>query len=463
LRFSKIPTQMKVSRVCPVPKSGRDKSLICSYRGVSVLMNIYRIFESILINQIYPYVIINKIIPKNQYGYTKGISSCNQHIDMQNLIYKSLNDINVKAIDLVFLDLSSAFDTVPHSLLLQKLNNCISGNALQLISNMFENRAQIVSYNKTNSEIVNVTSGVAQGGVLSPLFYNIYTADLPEHVKVHLFMFADDMVLLNIIYSDSDIDILNNDLNVVFNYCNDNGLKINPCKSEHLRITLKNANLSFYNINNVIIKGVNVHKHLGLIYDIKMSFNDHTELICKKSLSKFAMLKVVCEHADGHTFLKLYYTYILPIIEYSNFCFVPNKTQFIRIEKIQKKVTKFICNKLNIYNVKYKERLKILNIKSLYSRRLIQILSFLFKMYYKPHNFQNSLLNNVQFYKHHRHGILINVPKIRIELCNKYLFNYASTMFNNLPFYIRNETVYSKFVNSLNCIYKDKPCIEDWD
>jgi len=71
-----------------------------------------------------------------------------------------------------------------------------------------------------------------------------------------------------------------------------------------------------------------------------------------KAFSKFNLLKFICHNLNGYVFLKLYKTFILPIIESSNLCFTPNKTQNDRIEKIQKRLNQYICNKLVKYNFK---------------------------------------------------------------------------------------------------------------
>jgi hypothetical protein len=110
---------------------------------------------------------------------------------------------------------------------------------------------------------------------------------------------------------------------------------------------------------------------LGKIYDTKLSFNTHCDYIISKVSQKFVFLKTICPKVDAKTFLDLYKAYLLPILEYSNLCFSPNKTQIIKIEKVQKKVTKYICNKMKRFDLTYEQRLKYLELKSLENRRYI--------------------------------------------------------------------------------------------
>ena len=240
------------------------------------------------------------------------------------------------------------------------------------------NRQQIVKYIDVQSEPINVISGVLQGGVLSPTLFNIYISDIYDYINSDLLCFADDKTLIRIIYTENDKNILQNDLNKIFEFCRNNSLRLNPNKCEILSISLKSKVSHKYYIDNIELKTVSDHKNVGIIYDNKMYFNIHTNEIKMKAIKKFYTLKHICSRVDGITFLKLYKTYILPVLEYSNLCLVYNLTQNSVLEKVQKRITKYICNKLGIYDMKYCERLKYLNIQTLENRRKYQILKLVF-------------------------------------------------------------------------------------
>ena len=215
-----------------------------------------------------------------------------------------------------------------------------------------------------------VKSGCPQGGILSPILYNLYVSDLPKIIKSYNFQWADDTVLISVIKSINDYNVLQNDIKNFEEYCLEKELKLNECKTRHLRITLrKNCDFPKYLLKNKSIEKTDSHKHLGVTYDSKMSFNGHTSDIIKKSFSKFNFLKQVCKRVNGLTFLQLYKTYILCIIEYSNSCWVPNKSQSDQIERIQRRITDFICGKLGKYDLTYQERLEFLDLKTIKNRR----------------------------------------------------------------------------------------------
>ena len=216
---------------------------------------------------------------------------------------------------------------------------------MKILNDSFNNREQIIKYAEVLSEPINVISGVMQGGVLSPTLFNIYLSDLNNYVKSHLYNFADDMTVLRVIYSETDCQILQNDLNSISKYCYENSLRLNVKKCEFLSISLKMNEQKKYTINGNEINCVSNHNNVGVIYDSTMSFNLHINHIKTKSIKKFYALRYLCKRCDGKTFLKLFQAYIWPILEYSNLCLVYNDSQNIFLEKIQKRITKFICNK----------------------------------------------------------------------------------------------------------------------
>ena len=189
------------------------------------------------------------------------------------------------------------------------------------------NGKQFVSYNEEVSESVPVNSRIAQGGVLSPTIYNLYVSDAPAHIESSNFMFADDTLFVRAIKTDQDIHILQKDIENFENYCSEKELILNESKCKHLRVSVKRSIDHKCVVKQKMIERVETHKHLGIIYDQKMSFNFHCEDVVSKAPHKFNYLKIICKIVSGLTFLRLYKTYVLPIVEFSNNCFVPNITQ----------------------------------------------------------------------------------------------------------------------------------------
>ena len=360
-----------------------------------------------------------------------------------------MSDKSIICIDLIFLDLSNAFDVIPFDTLLNSIHDKgINGQYLDIIKNSLINRKQTIHFENLYSLPKYVSSGVAQGGVLSPILYNLYISDLPNYIKSPNFGWADDEVIVRSIRDISDINILQNDLNSYEKFCDNRELILNENKTKHLRITFRNKILPNYTLKGKSIEIVSSHKHLGLTYESKMSFNIHCSEIISKSLSKFNLLKNICKSVDGKTFLKLYKTYILPIIEYSNSCWTPNQSQSIKIEKIQKKITKYICFKMGKIDSSYDQRLDFLQINSLKYRRDLKSLKLMHKIKSKSNDIPNHWFNYFNFYETSRNRILIKTHLTS----DKFYFNHCIKLFNESPIFMRNDNNFNSFLSKLSNI-----------
>jgi len=153
----------------------------------------------------------NEILTDCQHGFRKKRSCETQILTLVDELVKSLE--RGKQHDLAVLDFSKAFDKVPHSRLLAKLNHYgIRGNTLTWIQAFLSNRSQRVIVDGATSEPAPVTSGVPQGSVLGPTLFLAFINDLPLHVQSRSRLFADDCVIYREINSSSDSLTLQQDL-----------------------------------------------------------------------------------------------------------------------------------------------------------------------------------------------------------------------------------------------------------
>ena len=174
---------------------------ISNYRPISLLPSISKILEKIIFKQLSTYLNEHKLLYDSQYGFRAGHTTELASIE---LIDKITQDLDKGKIPIsIFLDLSKAFDTLDHVILLQKLNYYgIKSVELNVLKDYLQNRTQYVSYDKTNSDMYRISTGVPRGSILGPLPFIIYNNDLCNASKLfEMIIYADDTTL----YSTLDV------------------------------------------------------------------------------------------------------------------------------------------------------------------------------------------------------------------------------------------------------------------
>ena len=193
--------------------------------------------EKVILEQLSTYLDNNNLIHKHQYGFRKHHST--EYATLHIVDYLNCEmDLKRTPINL-YLDLSKAFDSLFHEILLTKLKHYgICDAALNLIKSYLENRKQYVQFDSCTSDMKSIRNGVPQGSILGPLLFLIYINDLPNASKVFNFlMYADDTTLfccLEDIESDNKVLVLNNELQRVHSWLNANRLSLNVKKTKYM-------------------------------------------------------------------------------------------------------------------------------------------------------------------------------------------------------------------------------------
>ena len=193
--------------------------------------------------------------------------------------------MDIKEVPLnIFLDLSKAFDTIDHTILLAQLRYYgIHGTALLLLKSYLNNRKQYVEFEDTKSEMLPITVGVPQGSIRGPLLFIIYINDFSEASSIFKFiMYADDTTLLSSLASfGNDIEtkeyLINAELSNVIEWLNINKLSLNKSKYMIFHVPNKDIQYLTLKIDNVIIEKVDEFNFLGLTMDTTLNWKKHSE------------------------------------------------------------------------------------------------------------------------------------------------------------------------------------------
>ena len=206
-----FPSKLKIAKVIPIFKKG-DELIFDNYRPISILPSISKVFERIICNQIHSYFHVNDLYFCSQYGFRKEHSTELAVLELIDRITQQL-DKGTTPIN-VYLDLSKAFDTLHHNILLHKLKYYgIEGTALRLFESYLNERQQYVDLDGTNSNYNRILTGVPQGSILGPLLFIIYINDIAQSSKhFNFIIYADDTTLCSTLKINADATQLNMEL-----------------------------------------------------------------------------------------------------------------------------------------------------------------------------------------------------------------------------------------------------------
>ena len=319
-----FPELMKIAEVVPLYKGG-DKSQENNYRPISLLTTMSKILEKVMYKRVYSFLNSTKQLYNKQYGFRSKHSTEQAVCEIVAKILKNVeNRIPSVAI---FLDLSKAFDTLEHSIVLMKMSRYgIRGCALKWFESYLNNRkllAKCVSTSSgsvTKSEVKDIEYGTPQGSCLGPLIFLIFCNDMRLNLDfLDCVQFADDTSL---IFGHRDRKFLNfaieHDLRIIQDWFNANKLTLNVTKSVYVifgdeKNTLKELTLR---IGNTQIPRVSNAKILGLWIDEKLTWNIHVDKILTKVCSRVGLLKYSKNFLTTHAKKILYFAQIYSVLTY---------------------------------------------------------------------------------------------------------------------------------------------------
>ena len=311
---SKFPDAWKLANVSPIFKS-KEPYLTKNYRPISLLSCVSKVFERCVFKYFFNYLRDNELISTNQSAYSPSDSTVNQLVSIFHETCTALDE-NIDT-QLIFFDISKAFDRVWHRGLLYKLQSIgICGRLLLWFKDYLNNRRQKVVLKGNASSVRTLQAGVPQGSVLGPILFLIYINDISNSVGSVTKLYADDTSLLKrITDKNTSTAQLQEDLGFIDEWSKKWEVNFNPNKSHSLLISRKRAvtNKHDYVFQNQLIENVSEHTHLGLIWNTEGTWVNHLQSIYKRGSKRIDILRALKRKLDRYSLEVIYLLFIRPL------------------------------------------------------------------------------------------------------------------------------------------------------
>ena len=384
---------------------------------------------------------MNNMFYAHQYGFRTG--HCTEYAALE-IIDRVTTQLDINNIPLnIFLDLSKAFDSLDHAILLYKLKYYgVTGTPLQLIKSYLTDRNQFVQIDNTQSSILHLKTGVPQGSILGPLLFLIYINDFPcASTYFSFIMYADDTTLSstlpNIKNSRDQIiaeQLINTELNKIDVWLRCNKLSLNISKTKYMLYSMPQKQTQHLSIKlgTTSIDQVYHFNFLGIVINSNLKWENHVNNISYKCIRVIGILNKLKKVLPTRIKLLLYNTLILPHLTYGINSWGFNCS---RIKKLQKKAVRVIYN--SKYNAHTSNIFKQLNLLKIGDILTIEQMKFYHKYTHNklPQYLQDIPIRiNMNLHTHNtRQANEIHILRIHHEFARRLIRNSIPYTINNLP------------------------------
>jgi len=434
-----FPQHLKLAKVTPIFKSG-SKAEFSNYRPISVLPSVSKVFEKTISNQLSQYFEQNKLLPTNQYAYRD--LHCSEHATLEfvdKLIEMLDNDKTPLAI---FIDLSKAFDTIDHTILIKKLEYYgLEPDAIRLIQHYLTDRQQYVYWNNNSSLCSDVSIGVPQGSILGPLMFIIYMADFENSSDLFSFInYADDTTLyLDISEPHVTTNLINIEIDKVSNWLKVNKLSINPKKTKLMTFSYrKKVDDPILKLGNDVITPVEHFDFLGLRIDKHLTWKHHIN----KTANKLSRINFVLNKLKRFLPLNILRTMYFSLFQsHLNFGIlhwghtIKDGQPCDILTKLQKRAMRIITNSpYSCHTTPLFKALEVLKLKDMFNY-------FVLKFAYRFHNhiLPGYFLTNFKFLRSHdvhtyrMRNDSIRHPRLNLTKSHQCMRVYLLNVMNQFP------------------------------
>ena len=433
---------VKLADIVPLIKDEKlDPNVLKNYRPVSNLTFLGKIIERVVLSRLNDHLTANNLNSPDQFAYKKNHST-------ETLMIKVVNDLLIaadgkEATVIMLLDLSAAFDTVDHDLLLNILEKEIGlrGNVLKWFQSFLKGRSQRIRLGKTTSESITIMFGVPQGSVLGPVLFNLYIRSIygcVQKLGFTIFGYADDHQILKSFKAEGQLNVLTHDLtrcfsqiklwmNKFFLQLNDSKTQIVVCGPSRVlkEIQMQGVHLTI----GTTVRFASCVKNLGVQMDNRLTFEQqvvHLKQSCFRTLRNICKVRFLLTSAQLKTIVN---SLVVSCLDYCNGLYFGIGERLLnQLQLIQNAAAKAVTGKYKYDHLG--EDLKDLHWLGIKKRVIFKIALLAYKSvnglapYYLQSMFQ---------YAHHGHAMKLIVPHYNSSYGRRSFSYIGPKIFNNLP------------------------------
>jgi len=447
-RTAVVPSEIKHTILKPLLKKAVLELINNNFRPVSNLATISKVIESAATSQYVEYITVNQLSDPNQSAYKQYHSTETALVRVQNdlLMAKDRQEVSI----LIMLDLSAAFDTIDHQILLKRLNirYGVTGKALEWFESYLIGRTQAVKIGDNYSKCVPLAYGVPQGSIMGPVLFTSYSAPLGDIARVHKVdyqIYADDDQLYISFQPKDGSEALGSGSQIqtclkdIANWMIENKLKNNNDKLEVLLVGTRQQ-LAKVDFDSVTIDGLEIKisdqvRNLGIIFDRELSMCAQVDSLCKSAFLQLRDLRAIRKSLNKKATLTATHAFITSRLDYGNsLLYGVHEKQIKRVQCIQNVAAKLvkggrkydhvtpILKELHWLPVQYRIQYKC------------TLLAWKAVNGYAPVYLQNLLSFRDSRSHRSRDNRILVVPKTKLVSGGDRSFSkYAAVLWNNLP------------------------------